>query len=231
MLTALGFLTIVGGARVPDARTLRWFPPIGAGIGAVLALTWVGAGELWPPAVAAVVVVAIDLAVTGMLHVDGLADTADGVLPHLDRERRLEVMRSPDVGAFALAVVPTVLLARWAALATDRIEPLALVAVWAASRTAMATIPALVPYARDDGLASPFVAGSSRRTALWLVPCAALLVAVHELTGGAALVAGLAIGAGVVTLARRRVGGFTGDVLGAAGVLVETGALLALAAR
>ena len=231
MLTALGFLTIVGGARAPDARTLRWFPLIGAAIGAVLALAWVGAGELWPPAVAAVVVVAVDLAITGMLHVDGLADTADGVLPHLDRERRLEVMRSPDVGAFALAVVPTVLLARWSALATDRIEPLALVAVWAASRTAMATIPALVPYARDDGLASPFVAGSSRRIALWFVPCAALLAAVHEMTGAAALVAGLAIGAGVVALARRRVGGFTGDVLGAAGVLTETGALLVLAAR
>jgi adenosylcobinamide-GDP ribazoletransferase len=176
-------------------------------------------------------VVAVELAVTGMLHVDGLADTADGVLPHLDRERRLEVMRSPDVGAFALAVVPTVLLARWAALATDRIEPLALVAVWAASRTAMATIPALVPYARDDGLASPFVAGSSRSIACWLVPCGALLVAVHQVTGAVALVAGLALGAGVLALARRRLGGFTGDVLGAAGVMVETGALLALAAR
>jgi adenosylcobinamide-GDP ribazoletransferase len=231
VLTALGFLTVFGGARVPDARTLRWFPLIGAAIGAVLASTWVGASELWPPAVAAVVVVVVDLAVTGMLHVDGLADTADGLLPHLDRERRLDVMRSPDVGAFALAVVPTVLLARWAAMATDRIEPLALIAVWAASRTAMATIPALVPYARDDGLASPFVAGSSRAIALWLVPCAALLVAVQAITGAVALVVGLAIPAGVVALARRRVGGFTGDVLGAAGVLLETGALLALAAR
>lgn len=231
MLTALGFLTIFGGARVPDARTMRWFPLIGAAIGAALAVTWVGAVELWPPAVAAVVVVAVELAVTGMLHVDGLADTADGMLPHLDRERRLAVMRSPDVGAFALAVVPTVLLARWAALATDRIEPLALVAVWAASRTAMATIPALVPYARDDGLASPFVAGSSRWIALWLVPCAALLVALHQLTGVVALVAGLAVGAGVIALARRRIRGFTGDVLGAAGVLLETATLLALAAR
>ena len=231
MLTALGFLTIFGGARVPDARTMRWFPLIGAAIGAVLALTWVGAAELWPPAVAAVVVVAVELAVTGMLHVDGLADTADGVLPHLARERRLEVMRSPDVGAFAVAVVPTVLLARWAALATDRIEPLALVAVWAASRTAMATIPALVPYARDDGLASPFVAGSSQWNALWLLPCAALLVTQHQVTGVVALVAGLAVGAGVIAIAHRRIGGFTGDVLGAAGVVLETAMLLALAAR
>jgi adenosylcobinamide-GDP ribazoletransferase len=231
VLSALAFLTVVGGAHVPDGRTMRWFPLVGAGIGGVLALVWAGAGELWAPAVAAVVVVTADLAITGMLHLDGLADSADGLLPHLDRDRRLAVMRQSDVGAFALTVVPTVLLARWAALAGDVVEPVAFVAVWAATRTVMAVVPAFVPYARAQGLASPFLAGARRWYAVWLLPAAAVLVAAHAVTGIVALVLGVTAAAGVVALARRRVGGFTGDVLGAAAVIGETTCLLVLATR
>lgn len=230
MLSALGFLTVVGGARTPDERTLRWFPLVGAGIGGVLAAVWVGAERVWNPGVAAALVVAVDLAVTGMLHVDGLADSADGLLPHLARDRRLAVMTAPDVGAFALAVVPTVLLVRWAALAGDGVEPLALVGVWAASRTVMAVVPVVVPYARSEGLASPFLAGARTWIALWLVPAGAVLALASGVRGGVALAAGLVTAAAVVGLARRRLGGFTGDVLGAAAVMVETVALLGLAA-
>ena len=231
MRSALGFLTIAPGTHRPDERTLRWFPVVGALLGGVLALVWVAADEIWTPAVVAVVVVAVDLALTGMLHVDGLADSADGLLPHLDRPRRLEVMRTPDVGAFALAVVPVVLLARWAALATDLVDPLAFIAVWGASRTVMAVVPALVPYARPEGLASPFLAGARRWTLLWLVPAGALLVATHQATGVVALAVGLGAAAMVVVRARRALGGFTGDVLGAAAVVMETAMLLALVAR
>ena len=103
--------------------------------------------------------------------------------------------------------------------------------MWAASRTVLAVVPALVPYARDGGLASAMLPGARAGIALWLLPVAGLLVAVQGVTGGVALAVLLAAAAGVVLLARRRVGGFTGDVLGAAAVLAETVALLALAAR
>lgn len=231
MLNALGFLTVLGGTHRPDQRTLRWFPLVGALLGGVLALVWVGASQLWSPLLVAAIVVAADLAITGMLHVDGLADTADGLLPHLDRPRRLEVMTTPDVGAFALAVVPTVLLVRWAALGGDVVEPVALVAVWATSRTVMAVVPAVVPYARDRGLASPFVAGARRWFAVWLFPAAALLAVVHGVVGVVAVVAAVIVTALVVGTARRRIGGFTGDVLGATAVLAETAALVVLAAH
>ena len=231
MLSAVAFLTVVGGARLPDARTLRWFPVVGAGIGAVLAAVWLGSAELWPPAVAAVLVVAADLAITGMLHADGLADTADGLLPHLELPRRLEVMRTPDIGAFALAVVPTVLLARWASLSTDRVEPFALVAVWSLSRTVMAVVPAVVPYARPDGLARPLLDGAGRWMLVWLVPIGLLLVRTDGLAGLVAAVAALVAATLVIATAHRRLGGFTGDVLGATGILAETAALLVLAAR
>lgn len=231
MLSALGFLTVFGGARTPDRRTLAFFPLVGALVGAALAGVWVVSVELWPPAVAAVLVVVADLAITGMLHADGLADSADGLLPHLPRERRLAVMAGPDVGAFALAVVPVVLLARWAALATGLVDPLALIGVWAASRTVLAVVPALVPYTRDRGLASAMLPGAQAWIAVWLLPVVGLLAVAQGITGVVAILAMLATAAGVVLLARRRLGGFTGDVLGAAAVLAETAALLALVAR
>ena len=71
----------------------------------------------FPPAVAGGLAVAADLALTGMLHLDGLADSADGLLPPLPRDRRLAVMRSPDVGAFGVAAVVSAIGLRWAALA------------------------------------------------------------------------------------------------------------------
>ena len=140
-------------------------------------------------------------------------------------------MATPDVGAFALAVVPVVLLARWAALAGDLVEPLALVGVWAASRTVLAVIPAVVPYARTGGLASAMLPGATAWTAVWLVPILGVLVIAQSLHGAIALVVLVLAASGVVGFARRRIGGFTGDVLGAAAVLAETAALLALAAR
>lgn len=231
MLSAIGFLTVFGGARTPDRTTFLFFPLVGALIGGALAGVWVVSVEVWSPGIAAVLVVAADLAITGMLHADGLADSADGLLPHLARERRLAVMAAPDVGAFALAVVPVVLLARWAALASDLVEPLSLVAVWTASRTVLAVVPALVPYARDRGLASTMAPGARPWITLWLVPAAGVLAVAQGPTGLVALAVLLGGAAGVVALAHRRVGGYTGDVLGACAVLAETAALLALAAR
>lgn len=228
-MSALAFLTVVGRGRAPDAGTFAWFPVVGAAIGGVLALVWLGASALWSPGVAAAIVVAADLALTGLLHVDGLADTVDGLVPHLPRGRRLEVMATPDVGAFALAVVPLVLLLRWTALATDEVPAAALVGTWAASRTVVAVAPALVPYARSGGLASPLLAGARTWIGVWLLPAGAVLVAAAGWFGLAALVALVATAAAVVGLAHHHLGGFTGDVLGAALVLGETAALLALA--
>jgi adenosylcobinamide-GDP ribazoletransferase len=231
VVSALAFLTIVGPARPPDRTTLRWFPLVGAALGGVLGGTWWAARELFPPGVAAIVVVLADLTLTGMLHFDGLADTADGLLPHLDRERRLEVMRRPDVGAFALAVVPTVLLTRWVALAEQPVEPWALVGLWTLSRTVMAAAPAWLPYARDSGLASPFLDGAHRWILLGVLPATGALVLAASGRGALAATGAAVAAVAVLGLARRRLGGFTGDVLGAAAVLAETTGLVILAAR
>src|SRR5207248_7771705 len=82
---AVSFLTPFGGATTPSPAALEWFPVVGAAIGLVLGGWWWLVDRAWSNAVSAGLVVAADLALTGMLHLDGLADTADGLLPALPR--------------------------------------------------------------------------------------------------------------------------------------------------
>ena len=158
MRAALAFLTPFPGARQPTPRALRWFPLVGALLGLALGGLWWATAKIWPLPVAAFIVVLADLALTGMLHLDGLADTADGLLPHLSRPRRLEVMREPTVGSFGVGAVVVILLGRFAVFATLRPAPLLVAALWCVSRTAMAAVVDRVPYARrEHGLPGAFM--------------------------------------------------------------------------
>lgn len=236
MRRALAFLTPLGGAAAPSPAALPWFPVVGAALGLVLGGVWWGASELWPPLVAAAVVVAADLGLTGMLHLDGLIDAADGLLPPLDRPRRLEVMADPRAGAFGVGVAVTVLVLRWSALAGLRPRPLLLAGLWCASRSVMAAVARTVPYARASGLATAFLPEGGAREAGLVAAVgllgAVVLAGVASGTGGvAAVVAAVGGSVTVVALARRRLGGFTGDVLGAAGLVGETAGLLVAAVR
>jgi adenosylcobinamide-GDP ribazoletransferase len=232
MREALSFLTVVGRPTPPTPRALRWFPVVGAGLGAVLGGLWWLADQAFPTLLAAVVVVAADLALTGMLHVDGLADAADGLLPHATPERRLEIMRAPDVGAFGIATVVVVLLARVGALAARPAEIGLLAGIWCAARTVVAAAPAWLRYARGDGLATPLLTTRpSPLVALALLPAGALAVVAIGWPGVAAVAGVVLAGIGVLALGRARVGGFTGDVLGATILVGETVGLLVAAAR
>ena len=190
-----------------------------------MAADWVF-GE--PPAA---VVVAADLALTGMLHFDGLVDSADGLLPPLERGRRLEVMADPAAGAFGVGVGVVVLLLRWASLATLAPAPWLLAALWCGSRLVMAVVAGRVPYARPGGLAGAFLEPGRRRMPVAGVLLAAGLAVLAGGDGVAAVVVLSVVAAGAVVLAVRRIGGFTGDVLGAAGMIGETAGLLVAAAR
>jgi adenosylcobinamide-GDP ribazoletransferase len=229
----LAFLTPFGGAVAPSPSAVPWFPVVGAALGLALGGIWWAATQVWAAPVAAAVVVAADLALTGMLHLDGLVDSADGLLPPLaDPARRLEVMADPATGAFGVGVAVAVLLLRWAALTSLAPSALLLGALWCGSRLVMAVTARWVPYARPGGgLATAFL-GDGRRSPpiVGIVLCAGLAV----LGQGDAVAGVVALGlaaAAVVSLAVRRVGGFTGDVLGAAGMVGETVGLLAAAAH
>ena len=230
MLSALTFLTVLGRSRAPGGRAFWWFPVVGAGLGAAVGGVHLGAHRLWAPLVAGVVVVAADLILTGALHLDGLADSADGLLVHADRPRRLTLMAEPGIGVFALAAGGVVLGARWALLADPDIYWPAFVGIWATSRTLAAAVPAFAPYARPGGLAGAFLGGSRPWLLAWLAPVAAGLFFVIGPLGPIAVGAAGATCVAIVVVAKRRLGGFTGDILGAVIILSETAALLTLAA-
>ncbi len=251
MRSAFAFLTVLGRGVTPSRGALRWFPVVGLVVGAAVGVCWWGLQAWFAPGVVAALTVTVDACLTGFLHYDGLADSGDGLLPPLARQRRLEVMRAPDVGAFGAVSVMVVLLVRWSSLAT--LVPGAgavavTAALWAASRSLMAVTTERVPYARADeprgGLASVFCPGRSFGGVSMLVwPGAAIPLAVGlaawgsaaagvgAIPGAVAVLGGVAAGCAVLGVAWRRVGGFTGDVLGAAGVVAETVGLLLWTAR
>jgi adenosylcobinamide-GDP ribazoletransferase len=247
MRKALAFLTPFGGASVPSPGALDWFPVVGAAIGLAVGGVWWLAARAWPPTAAAGVVLVADVALTGYLHFDGLADAADGLVPPMSRQRRLEVMADPAVGAFGAVTVAVVVVLRFSALASTTAAPLVVGALWCGSRSAMAVVARCLHYARPGGLAAAFVAsaeeqgGSARKTrgaAGALIPGTigaalglGLAIAGRGAHGVAAMGGELAAIAVVVVFAQRRIGGFTGDVLGAAGVVGETIGLLVLAAK
>lgn len=232
MRAALAFLTVVGGPAPPDRRAPAWFAPVGMVLGLAVGAVWWAAGELWPPLLAALLAVAADAALTGMLHLDGLADAADGLLPPVDRSRRLAIMATPDVGAFGATALLVAVVARIAALGALTPDPLLLAGLWGGARAGMALTLARLPYARDRGTASGFAGRAGVPPALGLAAAAALVVAALGVVPGGATVAAMVAGfAAVAVLALRRLGGYTGDVLGAAGVVAETLGLLVAAAR
>jgi adenosylcobinamide-GDP ribazoletransferase len=257
MRKAIAFLTPFGAASTPSPGTLDWFPVVGAVIGLAVGGVWWLSGRAWPPGAAAGVVLVADIVLTGYLHLDGLADTADGLLPPMARPRRLEVMSDPAVGAFGAATLLVVVVVRFGALASTVAAPLVVGALWCGSRTAMAVAARTMDYARPGGLATAFVdpafvdpsfvdpssgpstvPGSGGRPAGAVVPGAiGVVVAVSLAAAGRGWHGVAALGGEVVAItavfafAKRRIGGFTGDVLGAAGVVGETVGLLVLAAK
>src|ERR1700740_173106 len=113
LLDALRFMTIIpvpssDTANTPDwlSRCAKYFPVVGIGVGLVSAVVWLLADRIWGPVVASLLAVAASIAVTGALHEDGLADTADGLGGGSSVEKRLAIMKDSRIGTFGtLALV------------------------------------------------------------------------------------------------------------------------------
>jgi adenosylcobinamide-GDP ribazoletransferase len=224
---ATGFLTVVPGSASFTPAMVPWFPLVGAALGAAVGGVWWAATEVFPAAPAAAVAVVADIVLTGALHHDGLVDSADGLLPHLARDRRLEVMREPTIGAFGVFAAIVTVLVWWSSMATLEPAPLLLAALWALSRATAGLALVRVPHARADGLAATLAPATTTIPLIVQGALAIVAASVWHLGAGLLACAGV-IGAGgaVVVLARRRLGGITGDVLGAAIVLGEAVGLL-----
>jgi adenosylcobinamide-GDP ribazoletransferase len=232
-LLAVSFLTIV---PVPPTfagteqirRSTAWFPAVGASVGVAAGGVLAASRSLVGPTPAAVVAMATLVIVTGGLHVDGLADTADGLGVRGDRQRRLAVMREPSLGSFGVvAIVTWALLVVTALAALSRSDAIAALAVaGAAGRWSALSHAALLPPARNDGLGAAF-ATSPASFAIATVTAVVLGFGALAPATAAVTFAAAVVGAGLATLlARAALGGRTGDTLGATVVFTEVAALL-----
>ena len=222
----------VRGRPTPEAARAAWaWPLVGAAIGLCAGAGAMVAGAAGlPDFVAGIVAITVQVVLTGALHEDGLADMADGFWGGFDRDRRLAIMRDSRIGSYGVIALVLSLAARGALVAT--LLPVAIPAMAAAgaiSRAAMAAQMRITPPARSGGLGHD--AGRPTTGVAALAGTVALAVAVPM--GWAGLVAILVAAAttlGVRHLALAKIGGQTGDVLGATQQAVEIAALLALAA-
>nr|BFE65963.1 hypothetical protein GCM10020063_104890 [Dactylosporangium thailandense] len=218
----------------PAARVAMLLAPLaGALLGLVLALLAGGLVRLGAaPLLGGAVLVALGLLLTRGLHIDGLADTADGLGSYAGPERALEIMKKSDIGPFGVAAIAAVLLVD-AAAATSLLDrmPIAVVLAFAAGRLG-ATVACRrgLPAARPGGLGA-LVAQTVPGWLLGLVilVTGALGVLVDPWRGPGAVVAAVLVAWTLTAHARRRLGGVTGDVIGAAVELSTAAALVALA--
>jgi adenosylcobinamide-GDP ribazoletransferase len=238
-LIALEFLTRLRVRRTPlgDLRSIAdaqaWFPLVGLVIGALLVgVDWLARRALPGPSADVLVVVAL-VAITGALHLDGLADAADGLLGGRDRDERLRIMHDVHAGTYAIVAIVCVLAMKWAGIAAlpSRARYEALLLAPCLARFAMLLASAAVPYARPEGAGAAFHArawpiATIAGAATALAASVALLGA-----GGVAVVTfAAACGLAAAAVARRFAGGMTGDLFGATIEVSEALLLLAIAA-
>jgi adenosylcobinamide-GDP ribazoletransferase len=221
---ALLFLTILPltapeGSAQQLGRSMAYFPLIGLGLGLLLA----GADYLllifFPPTVVALLVLLLLIYATGALHLDGVAETADGMYGIRDRATRLRIMKDSRVGAMGVVALLCLLLLKVVTLTAipPEVRWQVLIALPVVGRWMMVALAVLAPYARSEGgTGSVFVEAAGRRE-LWIATLilAAVLLGFFRLWG-LTLLAALCL---AVFLLERyfkaRLGGVTGDILGA----------------
>lgn len=233
-LTLLTRLPMPAVTAPRGARVAWAWPLAGLAVALIAGLVgWIALALGLSAPLAAGMILATQIATTGALHEDGLADTADGLWGGHDRGRRLEIMKDSRTGAYGVLALVLSLGLRWLALAMildtgALFAPLIAVAVL--SRAPMAVLMAALPNARGAGLAETVGRpGQDTATIAVLVALALAFLAIGWGLLAPVLWAAL-VTIALAALARDRIGGQTGDILGAAQQLAETAALMALAA-
>lgn len=238
LLAALQFLT-----RVPIRlkkepslnATVAWFPLAGAIIGAAVGGAAAGLWHVVPPLVAGAVGIAVGLLITGAFHEDGLGDIADAFGGGWTVERRLEILKDSRQGTYGVAAICTSIVIRVGAMGSLP-GPWAMftaaVAAHTMGRVAAVGMAGTMKLATHSGLGADYGRSTTRLRAIVSVICGTALTAV--VVGWwalplavAALVAVVATG----TLAKRKIGGISGDVLGATEQVAEILCLVVLTAQ
>lgn len=240
LLIAIQFMTIfrfrndLNETSEDMAASVGAYPLVGLILGCLLTICCLVFVRLFPPTIVGFLAVLVLAIFTQGLHLDGAADTADGLLSHRDRKRKLEIMKDSTVGAFGAVALIFIILIKGVALSelvqVEMWGAVVLFPVW--SRWATSITACLSNYARlEGGLGRPFIELTGTRQLVVSAGTALLLSILIMGTAGliSALVVALAAVLGVHVW-NRQIGGVTGDILGAVIELSECLGLLAAAA-
>jgi adenosylcobinamide-GDP ribazoletransferase len=219
LISALQFITILPMGKVESfdpPKMVPFFPLVGIILGALVAAFDALIGGLWPPPVAALLDIILLAVLTGAFHIDGLGDTADGLLAPRSRDKALEIMKDSRLGTMGLVAILFGLAIKWSAIAgLDAHRSLTLLIVPAYARAGILFGMRYLPYGRSDGTGKPFFdldlsvrhfwglilpVGLSLflgRKAVWLNLAFAVIIAV------------------ILFFYKKRMGCITGDMLGA----------------
>jgi len=232
-LQALSFLTILPAGKILPlplegkelARSMAFFPLVGFVIGLLLASGYYLLSLLFPKSLVLWLTIGFLAFLTRGLHLDGFADTMDGLASGGTKEKILEVMRDSRIGAFG--VISLILLIGAKYLALDQISnsslPYSLVLMTVMGRNSMVLVCYRSAYARpNEGLGKPFTENlSAREMALSLLSAFGLALLLKGLKGILVFVGTCLFSLGYGFFFKKKLGGITGDILGAANELSE----------
>ena len=228
--TALGFFTRLpipawvpwSPQRLTDAG--RYLPLVGWVVGAIAALSVLGFALILPPSLAVLLSMALTVRITGAFHEDGFADSCDGLGGGWEKERVLAIMKDSRIGSYGAAALIIMLLAKFCALIELKpsLIPLAMIAGHALSRLCATAVMTSLDYVRDEGKAKPMsakISPAARVFALLTALLPLLFLPWSQVLTGLVLAAFATLW--LARLFKRRIGGYTGDCLGAVQQLSE----------
>jgi adenosylcobinamide-GDP ribazoletransferase len=230
-LSAIQFITILpwGGAdRFDPQRMIPYFPIVGIVLGVLVALFDYVAVSLWGTTVASLLDVIFLVVLTGAFHIDGLGDTADGLLGQRPKEKILAIMKDSRLGTMGLVAIVAGLSIKWAGIAgLDANRPLLLIIVPAYARAGMLFGMRFLEYGRPaGGTGLDFFKQELKPSAFWGLSAPILLSVLLGWQAIWLLICFAAITAGLIRYYKKRMGCITGDMLGAMAEILEAGLFL-----
>jgi len=222
----------VGHTVGPDARALAWLPVVGATLGALAGAVALAVNHIAPHAIAVAVAFGATIVLSGAIHLDGFLDTCDALLASASPERRLEILKDPRHGTFALAglavLMPLWLAALWAL--EPATYPLALAFAAACSRWSVVLHAARAASPRAGATTAALAVKAPWTIVVLGALVLAALAAAFGWHGAAATAGGILVAAAALSWGRKRLGGhLAGDTYGFAIIVAEVAVLVALA--
>jgi adenosylcobinamide-GDP ribazoletransferase len=230
LISALQFITILplGKAKSFDPpKMVPYFPLVGILLGLMVALFDSVVLRLWAPSVAALLDIALLAVLTAAFHIDGLGDTADGLLGPRSRDEALEIMKDSRIGTMGLVAILFALALKWGGIASlEAHRSIILIMIPAYARAGILFGMRYLPYGRPDGTGKPFFSKTLSLKHFWGV---IFPIGFSLILGLKAIWLNLAFGmiiAMILLFYKKRMGCITGDMLGAMVEITEAGLFL-----